>query len=307
MRKDQTSKGQGMRDLSRINLNVLLHGLFGIVVWDSSIEVLAPVVPMHQYRAGTRVPTRSGKQDCARLGPLIPGTTYQLMGVRAGTRRQFEETKNAVLPGLYAINRDSDKLHCSLLLPHPDGIFSLRRAQETPDGNGFFSGSDAIQIKTHELALVQILVYENVEDFEAIQLSPSVGWKPELNSDETAVNLHVFAEPPYDGGSDPSDFDYLAALFPGLNLALRYSPYVKSDPNGKGIFPSGVVSADEASLGEGCSNQVYSLPHAMKALYSMPSVAKIRHHHPGPLTSHPAHCMALVVQNQSTTLAQSAR
>jgi len=90
-------------------LNVIFHGLFAFLVWNSSkyIQAIAPVVSNHSYYAG-------GK-SFASLKALNQGQSYSLNGVKpGGFSPGFDPGKNSVFANIHQI--DYRISYCQVLL-----------------------------------------------------------------------------------------------------------------------------------------------------------------------------------------------
>ncbi len=239
-------------------LNVVLHGLFGYVIRpthistdpDIAIEILVPQMDEHVYLAGTWL------QEL-RLGE---GRTYQLRGATAnGSMPELKTSENPVVQyyNFKDINRSPQSLYCSLELPFPKCIVSIRRAP-VPKARQVFSGNDSGEINRElkGLATVQVFVYK-YESIDKLKLTANLesdvkrfDWQPKLNESGT-VNLHVFAEAPFDlkhmGDHAVEGMKALADLFPLLDLQLDdrdLETQITRD------LPLGVSELEEHSLSE---------------------------------------------------------
>src|SRR5262245_13126458 len=99
-------------------LNVVLHGMIGIVVGDKDIELLIPQIEDHVFLAGDWREERRLKQ----------GTTYILSGVVGRGQAQKDLAKGALtIGGFTDIDRDPAKLFCSIRLPFPHAVHHFRK------------------------------------------------------------------------------------------------------------------------------------------------------------------------------------
>jgi hypothetical protein len=215
------------------HLNIIFHGLFAFVRTDECIEVLAPHLANHDYRAGTL------QQEI----PLTGGHSYCLEGVLRTTKNvRFPADNMAVLEDFQVINRGGNALHCSIYLPFPLRIGTLRPVPLR--GVEFFQGADASRITAKELPLLHVLTY-NFEDHERVGLG-GIQWTGQLDPGRGTMNLHVFAEPappapapgqppalqPAGGPADDhalTSFRSLVRLFPGMDLRLVHRGWVRPD------------------------------------------------------------------------------
>jgi hypothetical protein len=208
-----------------VQLNIVFHGLFSYVIWSDHVEVLAPQVDEHVYKAGTW-----GKEL-----RLKESATYQLSGVHAETvPPKVDFRNNLVLENVSNIDRGPDKLFFSFNLPLPKEILGLRLAH--PDAKRpAFSGTAISNGALEGLPLVQVLVYE-VDNLDALSLGANFHWIPEIIGNN-AVNLHVWAEPEIEMAGDGQSthasqaFSHLMALFPGVDLHLVFSTAAPPDKN----------------------------------------------------------------------------
>jgi hypothetical protein len=226
----QTQPIEGGSQLAPPQLNVIFQGLFAFVVAEDSIEVLVPEMSDHVYKAGT--PNLSSSEPCGPLLDLSRGTPYELQGVTGRSKGPlFDPTVNAVISGaqagetlakVEATNPDPKLLFCSIRLPLPDEIHSLRRVPASKCPKGFFQGKDSALIKATELSLTQVLVYRNFKG-SPLRLYP-LEWAPQPNSNP--VNLHVYAEAQRhmdaeEGKKHSAEgFKTLIKLLPGTQLEL---------------------------------------------------------------------------------------
>ena len=265
-------------------LNLVFHGLFAFVLWDQCLEVLVPNVGNeHIYKAGTLLPNDS---SCRMLSNLKGATAYQLIGVTGDASKPFDASCNAVLTGLRIIDRSPSRLYCSFLLPHPQEIWSLRHVQVlTQPGANFFAGRAASQVKARELAMVQALVYRDIQ-YDTLNIDPAIGWKKQTTPSNT-VNLHVFAEPasadvtPTSPDHPMTAVERLVRLFPGLDLHLVFSGV---GSNNQEPLPAGMTDSDKNSFAEICAPPMHNAARAQSA-----SLLGVNIHH----------CLSLVVNNLS--------
>jgi hypothetical protein len=197
-------------------LNVVLHGLMGIVVGDKYIELLIPQIEDHVFIAGDWREERRLKQ----------GKTYILSGVDGRGEAQKELAKGALtLRGFKQIDDGPAKLFCRIRLPFPDAVQHFRKltAGETLK----FKGVAAAKLEnTEAFSLIPVLRY-GFADANQLKLG-DLRWFPQL-SESGVVNLHIFSEPLTHEVTQHADahtphleegFANLVALFPGLDLQV---------------------------------------------------------------------------------------
>lgn len=198
-----------------LQLNVVFHGLFAYIINHDHIEVLAPQVDEHAYKAGTW-----GKEF-----RLKETAVYQLQGIHAEKNAPpLDVRNNLVLKNITTIDRSPAKLFCSFILPLPKQIVGLRMVQSAPQ-RPIFLGSAAAQLKTTAVPLIQTFIYQ-IDDVRRLRLNDS-GWQPEIINQQV-VNLHIWAEPDVEMAELSTThavqgFSQLLALFPGVDLQLAFS------------------------------------------------------------------------------------
>jgi hypothetical protein len=235
-------------------LNLVFHGLFGYVIWPDRIEVLAPDVNDHVYKAGTW-----GKEL-----RLKQGTTYRLGGVVASaTSPAIDRKNNLVFRTISEIDRSPSKIFCSFSLPLPASMSGLRHAPNTK-ARPFFSGPASANLAIDSLPMIQTLVF-HVQDIHQLGFGTALSWTPQIAKDGT-VNLHIWAEPDADPGEPhpnhaPMAFNQLMSLFPQIQLQLEFGAgTVQPD---KTVAIKGVSVWEQWSLVE--RNRILFPPRALKA------------------------------------------
>lgn len=202
-------------DQSPQQLNVVLHGLFAVVISDDHLDVLMPQVDDHVYKAGAW-----GKEFRLR-----EGVTYELTGVVGSKNTLINPDQNLLLRGFTQLHREPSKLFCSLKLPLPAEFRSLRRVAQAQTQR-VFGGATAAKINAREFPLVITLIYRNF-DHTRLALG-ALPWTPEL--DAKVINLHIWAEPDaplgVNIGHAPEAFQRLMQLFDGIELYFTASPSV---------------------------------------------------------------------------------
>jgi hypothetical protein len=172
-------------------LNVVFHGMWAFVPRPYGVEVVAPKVLGHTYRAGTWC----AEQD------LSFGECYYLEGVRPNESNvEVSGSSNIILPGPLADDYQSG-IFCTWVLPRPWAFHSVRRM---PIGPQWFRGPEQSRRYVdylRELALVQVLCYpfDEPNSISIRQLSrcgAELPWDKLFDKETRTVNLHVFAEEP---------------------------------------------------------------------------------------------------------------
>src|ERR1700683_4899632 len=163
-----------MKAQKKHKLNVIFHGLFAFVIWDHCIEVLAPDVADHEYKAGVWKFERR----------LREGATYHLKGVKKCGQipSQTPDTGcNAVLDHFVQVDRQKRKLFCSFVLPFPEDIIHMRPVSCKED---IFGGTDAGGLpRTITAAQGFVYSYSDLYKLRLEEDSPcnTLQWKAELH------------------------------------------------------------------------------------------------------------------------------
>jgi hypothetical protein len=202
-------------------LNVVLHGMWAVIVTSECIELLAPRFPDHTVSA-----ILPGGVD---LQTLKPKRSYPLIGVdRRATPARFPREKALVVENLYVINRAADTVFCSIYLPHAVNIDVQRKVKV--EAVRFLAGRHGEKLAPKRISLIHTLTYNYTGSaalsFGDIQLAGAGG--------NANYDLHLFSEPssnampkrtlPYACDA----FDRFSRIFPGLDLQLKNPPWVKA-------------------------------------------------------------------------------
>jgi hypothetical protein len=224
-----------------VQLNVVFHGLFSYIVWPDHVEVLAPMVDEHIYKAGAW-----GKEFRLRENAV-----YHLEGVQVETRMpDIDVRNNIVLTNVSNIDRSPEKLFCSFILPLPQQMIGLRRAYAPPNQPAFH-GAALNGPNPDSIPLIQTFVYR-VDGWPT--LGEKFGWIPEDSASDT-INLHIWAEPEVDASGMQQKphavqaFSRLMALFPDVDLHLSFGAAASPD---KSTHVHGLEVWEERSLMERC-------------------------------------------------------
>jgi len=207
----------------RIQLNVVLHGLFVLHITDFCIELLTPKIEEHVHRVGS--------WDVRRIHPLESGKNYVLRGVNH-EKRLPEFDKNCT-PNFsqeeVTFSVDAEKSRHSVQLPFPAGIHLLRCTPPYPGAGLQSTGNRGSDIDIYRLSLCQVLTY-NVPDYRELILLESC-WEPYISKTTFTCNLHLWAEP--DKRATPKHaydaYAQLQTLLPPLQFNLKVESTVPLD------------------------------------------------------------------------------
>jgi hypothetical protein len=202
-------------------LNVVLHGMWAVIVTSECLEVLAPRLPNHTV--GAVLP------GGVNLQPLKPRRSYPLSGVdRRATPARFPREKSLVVDNLYVINRAADAVFCSIYLPHAANIDVQRKVKV--ESVRFLAGSHGEKLAPKRISLIHTLMYNYTGvaalSFGDMQLAGAGG--------NAKYDLHLFSEP--SSNAMPAlnlrhacdAFEKFSHIFPGLDLQLKNPPWVKA-------------------------------------------------------------------------------
>ena len=189
-------------------MNVVLHGMFGLVNSKDGIEVLVPQVDEHVFKAG------NWNEELR----LKEGKAYKLAGVIAATKNPgFNPAHNVIVLKKLKADKDPKKLFCSIKLPAPNLIHALRRR---PTNTAIAAKSnEKLAGQPTDFSHVRVLTYK-FKDAAALSLGKPLQWTP--RAQDGFVNLHIFSEMeiPASPMHDEAAWKKIVALFPGLKLEL---------------------------------------------------------------------------------------
>jgi hypothetical protein len=221
-------------------LNVVLHGLIGVVITDQCLEALVPQMDDHVFLAGAWGMERRLKQS----------TTYLLEGVDSNPGYGVDAAMQApVLHNFPVIDRNPARLFCTIYLPFPFEVRGCRLMSAT------FTGASAEQIPHGRFAMIHVYRYR-FSDVSKLTLGDQLMWMPAFEQDEggqKAVNLHLFAEPPTHGVAQHSGnrlghveeaYRNLVRLFPGMDL----QPATAGCPDAAVVTGIGLPAPQQQSL-----------------------------------------------------------
>src|SRR5258705_5490668 len=165
-------------------LNVVLHGMIGVVLSEESVELLIPQVDDHVFLAGTWRMERRLKEN----------VTYGLRGVQSASwqsrTRDAIIGNSVVIAKVHQIDPTPDKMFCCIELPIPFHACSSRHV----DGSKLiFTGTSRHKAEAAKsLGLIHVFRY-HFDDVRHLRLGDELEWKPVLKDE--VVKLHIFAEP----------------------------------------------------------------------------------------------------------------
>ena len=178
-----------------ITLNVILHGLFVMDFQADHIDLLAPCISGHIYRAGNW-----DAGDTYELGKLqayaLKGVPHRSIPPRYGHEFLAMSSKKAIEAALgtkFSIDHKKSRINVSL--PFPEEIRPLRCLKTCHA----YGGDHAYLIKTTGLSLCPVLIYRNAS--RSVKIQGLDSWKPHFDKKYKYANLHFWAEPP--GRVDP--------------------------------------------------------------------------------------------------------
>jgi hypothetical protein len=223
--------GEGSAEERRATLNVVLHGLFVMVVKNICLELFTPNIATHIYKAGP--------WDYRKVRNLENGYVYRLSGVdyRSSLPNYESEFKLEFPQALYKFTLRPEYSALSIQLPFPETIRFVRCVDQGPNSP---TGSNPYEIR--RLSLCQVLSYSaadyqqlklsyvNYQDTVQCKLRPGerthrcrVDWTPEIDEETGTTNLHLWAEPELRLTPQHAieAYDALSAMIAPLRLTLR--------------------------------------------------------------------------------------
>jgi hypothetical protein len=225
--------------MAKYQLNVVLHGLWGIETKPDGIRIVTTEEHHHVIKAGKRF-----KPEHDLKGK--PDKHYQLVGVIPGPPADFKADQNpTVRPADGAKPAKEHLVRTVIDLPYPREIHSVRAADT--NGEQFFENN--FPATPRQIAMVQVLVYD-AEVKEDLKLAP-LDWKPEVNPDGRTINLHLYAQPEAIHPGFPKDHFKTAYRKLAMAFDLTITPLMTTDgatPVDPGI--AGLQKDDLISLWE---------------------------------------------------------
>jgi hypothetical protein len=217
---------------SKGTLNVILHGLYIILVKDEITVYIPNMGSDHTYRAGNWLAETT-----------LDAGDFSLEGTNSPTpdKHPFKPEDNILLRDVRVTDANCcDRVYATLHLPLPKSVQSLGKLSVPEGGIGGDSEKKIADNSGKFSARVQILTYDFESDAN-LRLGEHP-WEPVF--DDGFVNLHVFSEP----DQTPEDdhvrhaFQMSMGLFMGVDLSLRkpLSPAVQSADGEKstpGVHP----------------------------------------------------------------------
>jgi hypothetical protein len=266
-------------------MNIFLHGLMGIHVKPSGIDILIPDVGSdHAYRYG----------EFLGEVTLAPSTaSYHVSGLDKGTVSAFNPAEHIVAGGIALC--DQPNLYATICLPPPAVIYSVLKVDLSgllEDPLNHIVSSSGPNIAT----LIPVLAYTFQDPHKILFGCEPLNVAPILGSDGVwYVNLHIFAEEDFERDDQHSldGFDAVAGLFdfpcaPKLaSLSNVRAPLIPEN------LPPGTTSLEFTSLALRTRESGY-LGRILRR--------EVLHNHPpmilhlSPLGSNPASCLQLISQ-----------
>jgi len=221
--------------MAQYQLNLVLHGTWGIEENDKLIRLVTIADHHHVIQAGDRddpIHNLSGE--------------YTLYGATPGTSPGFRRDQNPVVDNRTA---DPGKAAVVINVPNPREIHSVRRFKT--NGVQFFE-TDTPSVQD-EMSAAQVLVYD-VEKLEDLKLDGCPDWKPEVvealdeyGGLQKVVNLHVSASPRMEMGVPAKHFievfQSLAAAFGFVITPLESTRPGPVSPLNRDMTPTKMTNA----------------------------------------------------------------
>lgn len=194
-------------------LNVILHGLYIMVVTDEITIYIPNMGTDHVYRAGNWL----AEATLEMADFTLEGTSKGDPGKKPN-KFLFDPEKNIVVKGVRVGDPSCcDRVYATLHLPLPISVRSMSLLSVPRDGIGGDSRDKVLPYSAS--ATVQILTYEFSSDAN-LRLGQH-SWEPIF--DEGFVNLHILSEPDQVPEEDHvrHSFQMSMGLFTGVDLSLR--------------------------------------------------------------------------------------
>lgn len=219
------SPAEGTKD--KYTLNVVLHGMCVIAVphkatatSSDGIEILIPGQMGHKRMWG---------MWCSESDLVASGTPYEIVGLTRFPAIDIEDLQpddNAVLKGI-SLKRSGSALlglSCSIKLPFPLKVYSMRKACRKPHLDDFLTGDGAYYLHRapSKISMVHIFQY-TFSDPEKVFYG---GQKLTLQQGQTTKNLHIWSDP-VDGRHELDDARKMvpldvAKIHPGRPNAVEW-------------------------------------------------------------------------------------
>jgi hypothetical protein len=247
-RSKMSAVGQGYTSSGEIRLNILLHGMFAIIIepdFNGGKEVT--VLPPHV------VGVKPGATPHVYLATDMKGSPVSFEWLKRGSDYSFtfggEEVRPFIDVKTHAVislgNNQGDiqrnsgvAPHCSITLPFPRRIIPLRSVTPLDGTQNLFSDPTGLIAQPSQIPLVTMLQY----------VIGTTGVGPDINS-----NYHIFAEP-QECTPDfhvTEAFDTLKSLFTNLNhLTFNSALTPKHLTNATEPAGAGVTTPEEQAIVE---------------------------------------------------------
>jgi hypothetical protein len=191
-------------------LNVVVHGLFAMV-FDNKLNaqgnplpliLMPPIVDMHAYGAG----------GWHFEQPLEQGACYQLRNVMSNTSLTLDRTKHQ--PLIHCPDHGAAKAcggttcasgvppYCTISLPYPDDILPWRKLSRGGLRSFYQPGAVVTANQLDNITaipLIHVLTYKTFTTPTLQKLLPDGTTQTIWRYADRQDNLHLFADPPFDG------------------------------------------------------------------------------------------------------------
>jgi hypothetical protein len=233
-------------------LNIVFHGLWAFeTTKEGPIIAYTPYVEHHTFKAGTLKNNVDLVRSAQHVLQSVPSQTMP--------HSDFTLEENVYVSG--AFDDKKGDLFCKVKLDRPDEIRSVRlvdvkaaiseaakkprKKDDPPFIPKAFLGKDGEQLNPAYVAMVQVVIYDDVKTPETVSLEPA-GAKP-TQSDTGPWNLHIFAQPNLPGEGSPHHYEVMARMF---GLEIMPNPEVEifaaaSNPHITGLTKNDVLGLDE--------------------------------------------------------------
>lgn len=222
-------------DTAQSFFNVIFHGPFIFAIYPNRVEVLAAEIEEHIFGAGTYQKER----------PCAPGT-YSVIGIKSAQSSlgKVDPDRHLVLDAGKTEFQIAPKSYYRFVLPPPSfliplGLLSPKYSKDKVVFIGKNAGAVTNPTKFGSAHALSYNLSGKDKDGHPVTDQPELEimqWAPEIQKvgDVQAINLHIFAESPYqlDLLHPTGDFTTLVAYLAGLSLGIqRPFPEIISEPN----------------------------------------------------------------------------
>ena len=241
--------------MAECNINLVFHGVFGLILSPKQIEVVFPFFGLHEYLFGC----------WDHFEPWGKGS-YELVGIDgiSGSypRPDFDPAR---IPTVYGLHQQTpENLYCGLKLPSYPQSVNFFRDYRHDDKLMPYEGVHGDSLKLNRLAGPVVLSYKakSPDDLQLKHREKNVKFDRVRESEGGGINLHFFAEGENDLPCEcDDDFEFqvgrhyfevwnrLTGLIGGLDLRLsRIEPFVAGGLSNASVFNTGVPGLPAAQL-----------------------------------------------------------